>query len=86
MVVFPDEESASRFKKEDYGKLPSNVVFGIDVDGGIAKDLKSGLELKSEEKPIIVVADTFNRIVFCRQGYSIHIGEQLYDVLSRLKE
>lgn len=86
MVIFPDENSASRFKKEDYGKLPTNVVFGIDINGAIAKELVQGLELTSDEKPITVVADTFNRIVFARQGYSIHIGEQLYDVLSRLKE
>lgn len=86
MVIFPDETSASRFRKEDYGKLPSNVVFGIDKDGAIAKDLADGLELASDEKPITVVADTFNRIVFARQGYSIHIGEQLHNVLDRLKE
>lgn len=86
MVIFPDETSASRFRKEDYGKLPSNVVFGIDKDGAIAKDLVNGLELTSGEKPITVVADTFNRIVFARQGYSIHMGEQLYNVLCRLKE
>lgn len=86
MVIFPDGDSASRFRKEDYGKLPSNVVFGIDIDGAIARELVDGLELTSDEKPITVVADTFNRIVFARQGYNIHIGDQLFNVLSRLKE
>lgn len=86
MVILPDEDSASRFRKDDYCKLPPNVVLGIDKDGTIAKELVNGLELTSGEKPITVVADTFNRIVFARQGYSIHMGEQLYNVLCRLTE
>ena len=86
MVIFPDSESASRFHAGDYGKLPSNAVLGIDVDGKIAADLKAGLELTSDELPITVVADTFNRIVFARQGYGIRTGEKLHDILTRLAE
>lgn len=86
MVIFPDAESASRFHAEDYGSLPSNAVLGVDIDGRIAADLKAGLELTSDELPITVVADTFNRIVFARQGYGIRTGEKLHDILTRLRE
>ena len=86
MVIFPDSESASRYRAEDYGQLPSNAVLGVDMDGRIAADLKAGLELTSDELPITVVADTFNRIVFARQGYGIRTGEKLHDILTRLAE
>ncbi len=83
LILFPDSDSASRFRKEDYGKLPSNVVFGID-DGRIANALCEGLEcpgISSTDLPFFVVADTFNRIVFANRGYSINLGESLADIL-----
>lgn len=83
LLLFPDEESATRYRASDYGVLPENVVFGID-NGSIAAALREGLELQSDELPIFVVADTFNRVVFLRQGYSIHLGERLLDTLRRL--
>ena len=83
LILFPDEESATRFRAADYGSLPENVVFGTD-DGSIAAALREGLELKSEEMPLFVVADTFNRIVFVRQGYTIHLGDRLLETLRRL--
>ena len=36
--------------------------------------------------PIILVADTFNRVVFMSQGYSIGLGEQLVKVIKQLSE
>ncbi len=86
LLLFPDNQAASRFESSNYGKLPSNVELGVDIDYSIAKAIKNGLELKSEELPIVCVADSFNRIVFFRQGYTIHLGEQLAKTLERLAE
>jgi len=33
---------------------------------------------------VVIVADTFNRVVYFHQGYTIGIGEQIAEVLSRL--
>lgn len=79
LLLFPDSEAVSRFRSEDYGNLPANVVFGID-DRGIAEALREGLELptiSAADIPVFVVADTFNRIVFANRGYTIHLGEKL---------
>ncbi|MDE6338574.1 MAG: transglutaminase-like domain-containing protein [Muribaculaceae bacterium] len=79
LILFPDAESAKRFRMEDYGKLPPNVVFGID-NGGIAGALCEGLEfppLTSADLPFFVVADTFNRVIFAHRGYTIRLGETL---------
>ena len=87
LLLFPDETSASKFKASDYGHLPSNAVVGSDIDGKIRNAIISGLELpESAPLPLFVVADTFNRIIFNRNGYSINLGEQLHDVLTRVKE
>ena len=87
LLLFPDEATASKFKASDYGHLPSNAVIGSDIDGKIRQAIISGLELpENTPLPLFVVADTFNRIVFNRNGYTINLGEQLHDVLSRVKE
>lgn len=83
LLLFADDASAARFRPEDYGKLPENVVFGID-GGDITSALRDGLELpdiSSADMPVIVVADTFNRIVFANRGYNIHLGETLARIL-----
>ena len=84
LLLFPDADSAGRFRPEDYGQLPKNLILGID-NGAIAKELKDGLELAtpvSADLPIIVVADSFNRIIFSQQGYEIRIGEKLAHILN----
>ena len=35
--------------------------------------------------PIFVIADTFNRVVFSSQGYTIGLGEQMERVIKKLK-
>ena len=87
LLLFPDEASATKFTASDYGELPSNAIIGSDIDGKIRNAIISGLELPdSTPLPLFVVADTFNRIIFNRNGYSINLGEQFHDVLSRVKE
>lgn len=79
LLLFPDADAAARFRLQDYGQLPSNVVFGTD-DGTIADALREGLELPdaiTADLPAIVVADSFNRIVLAHRGYTIHLGETL---------
>ncbi len=87
LLLFPDAEALAKFRPEDYGQLPENVVFGLD-NGSILSGLKDGLEMETltaSEMPLFVVADTFNRIVFLRKGYSIHLGETLARILSSVE-
>ncbi len=46
--------------------------------------LAEGLHLPNRDLPIVVIADSFNRIVWARQGYSIGMGEQLLNALKKL--
>jgi hypothetical protein len=44
------------------------------------------MKLQNPNRPLILVADTFNRVVFVSQGYSISLGEQLVKVIKQLAE
>ena len=61
--------------KEYSEKLPSNVRFGIapkkEMDGHVM--------------PRILLADTFNRVFFSSEGYSIGLGDQLASAIAKLQ-
>ena len=84
VLLFKDASAASRFKGDDFPSLPSTVVWGTDIDERVYNEIVANMKLKSPNKPIILVADTFNRVVFMSQGYSIGLGEQLIKVINKL--
>ena len=86
VLLFKDESAASRFKSDDFPNLPSTVVWGTDIDDKISNEIITKMKLKSPNRPVILVADTFNRIVFMSQGYSIGLGEQLVKVINQLSK
>ena len=60
-----------------------NVVFGTDVDGRIASMIKSGMNSNGANLPLIVVADSFGRIIYFSQGYNTSLEAQLLKALSQ---
>ena len=77
LVVFASEEDYRKFRAQDFN-LPSTVRYGIDLDGKMREMISSEMKLnKGGRLPLILVADTFNRVVFFSQGYSIGLGESL---------
>ena len=84
VLLFPDEAQARRFNAADYGELPANTAFGIDKDGAILKQIQREMKLLNANLPVFIIADTFNRVVFVTQGYTIGLGEQLQQVVMKL--
>ncbi len=77
VLLFPDEARYRSFRPEEFPGLPSTVIYGIDTDG-ISARIAEGMELKHKGTlPVFIIADTFNRVVFLSQGYTIGLGEQL---------
>lgn len=77
VLLFPDEAQSKKFVREAYPNLPSTIIYGIDTDG-IARQIAEDMKLKHKGAlPIFIIADTFNRVVFVSQGYTIGLGEQL---------
>ena len=85
VLLFENEAEAQKYRQENYGTLPRNVIYGIDKDGSIRHQIAREMKLQSETQlPIFILADTFNRVVFCSQGYTIGLGEQLNKVINNL--
>ncbi len=84
MLIFADKSRADRFNKAVFGKLPANTVIGYDVDGNIARDLAENMKANTNDTPVFIIADTFNRVVYLNQGYTIHLGDKIVNILKRL--
>ena len=85
VLLFRDKDEAGRFVN-DFPELPSTVVWGTDIDDKIYNEIVTNMKLQNPNRPLILVADTFNRVVFVSQGYSIGLGEQLVKVIKQLGE
>ncbi len=84
LLLFRNDSEAKRFRFEDFPNLPNTISFGIDKDGAILSEIQREMHLTSDIMPIFIIADTFNRVVFLSQGYTIGLGEQLVDIIHRL--
>ena len=84
VLLFTDEAQAQQFRVSDFGVLPVNTSYGIDKDGAILKQIQREMKLQNATLPVFIIADTFNRVVFVSQGYTIGLGEQLQQVISKL--
>ena len=84
LVIFATEDDWRRFDSDKYS-LPSTVSYGIDSDGSMREMMMAGMDLRGNGMlPLVTVADTFNRVVFFSQGYSIGLGERLVKVSKSL--
>ncbi|MFV0345100.1 MAG: transglutaminase domain-containing protein [Bacteroidales bacterium] len=85
VLLFPDEKGFQSFDAKEFGELPNTITYGIDADGHIQKEIVSAMKLQNTSQlPIFIIADTFNRVVFVSQGYTIGLGEQLMKVIHKL--
>ncbi|MDR1516589.1 MAG: transglutaminase-like domain-containing protein [Dysgonamonadaceae bacterium] len=86
LLLFADQSQLEKFNLNDFAALPSNIVFGIDEGSPITNALAEELNLGSANLPIVVVADTFGRVVYVSQGYKIGIGDELIQTISKLQK
>ncbi len=85
ILLFPDADGYKRYKPADFPALPSTVVFGWDIQGDNARMIQQATNLPNTTTlPIVVIADSFGRVVFVRQGYTIGLGEQMMQVIRQL--
>ena len=87
VLLFENENEAQKYRQENYGKLPKNIIYGVDSDGNIRRQIVQEMKLQSETQlPMFILADTFNRVMFSSQGYTIGLGEQLIKVINNLEK
>ena len=86
VLLFEDADAAAKLQGDEFKGLPEGVIFGIDSQGAIRKQIVANMKLSNERLlPVFFVADTFNRVVFASQGYTIGLGEQLQTVIRKLE-
>lgn len=78
VFLFPSEEQYKKFHAAEFQGLPSTITYGIDMDNSIQQQIAKSMNLSNQNiLPMFIIADTFNRVVFVSQGYTIGLGEQL---------
>lgn len=84
LMLFPSQGEMDRFDRKEFDDLPSNFVFGVadpeTVEAMHIQELSHG----SEETPIFILADTFNRVLWYHQGYTIGLGDRVMDTIRLL--
>ncbi|MBQ8838042.1 MAG: transglutaminase domain-containing protein [Bacteroidales bacterium] len=77
LVLFASEEDCAKFRADAYD-LPSTVHFGRARDGRVRERRAYDMNLAGGGRlPLTVIADTFNRVVFFSQGYSVGLGNTI---------
>ena len=84
LMLFPSQEDYDNFDRKEFDDLPSNVLFGVADPETIASMHIPELTHGNEELPILMLCDTFNRVVWFRQGYNIGLADQLMDALRKV--
>ncbi len=84
LMLFESKEDFANFDRKEYDDLPDNVLFGVadpeTIEAMHIEELMHG----NEELPILLLCDTFNRVVWFHQGYSIGLADKLMDVLRQI--
>ena len=85
VLLFESEADAAKFNHDEFPGLPSTVQFALDKDGSVRKQIAREMKLMNEKQmPMFIITDTFNRVVFVSQGYTIGLGEQMQSVFKKL--
>ena len=74
-----------------YGLLPDTILLGLDTEGAVQKGIEKGMKVGPSSDagaptrlPLVILADTFNRVYFLSEGYTIGLGDQLAATVAKL--
>ncbi len=85
VLLFTSRDQYNKYmQRDEFKSLPATVRYGIDQDGKILSQIRREMKLDATTLPVFIIADTFNRVVFVSQGYTIGLGEQMMNVINKL--
>lgn len=84
MVLLSRMKTVKKFSSHRISESPRYYYFRSRPKSDDTKMIQENMKLSHDNLPIFVIADTFNRIVFISQGYTIGLGEQLMKTIHKL--
>ena len=73
------------------GYTTISIVLGLDANGAVQKGIEQGMKVgpasdagAPSRLPLVILADSFNRVFFLSEGYTIGLGEQLAATVAKL--
>lgn len=82
VFVVKNADEWAQFDPKEFGQLP-DASYVIDVNNAVSSSMsKAGLNVNN--RPIFVIGDTFNRLVFKSEGYQINLGDNILNVIHKL--
>ena len=78
VLLLPEgTDTASLLQRPEFQHLPSTVTLGTLSAQATAQVMRDSRLSLTSARPVFFIADTFNRIVWYTQGYTIGLGEQI---------
>lgn len=85
ILLFPNEQDQQKFDTYEFGVLPGTITYGIDTNQRVTNMIANAMRLENKNSlPIFIIADTFGRVVFVSQGYTIGLGEQMMNIIGKI--
>ncbi len=86
LLLFPSVEEWQRFEnnRAEFRSLPSTLHFGVDASGDVPRALVRTTLAPGTDLPVVIIGDTFNRVVFSSQGYTIGLGERITTTVGKI--
>lgn len=84
ILLLEDEDAYRRFNFSEFDSLPNTVVWGVDKNHVIFDEIRREMKLTNNTLPVFLICDTFNRVVYVQQGYTIGSGEQMLKVILKI--
>ena len=84
VVLFSSGDDLARFDRQRFPNLPETLTFGVDTGSVSLNELMESLSLSEVDLPLFVIADSFNRVMYVSQGYTIGLGDRLLETMSKI--
>lgn len=76
VFLYESQEELKKFNPSLFPAIGDNITFAVD-SGKLLDQICNNLELKNVEMPIVILADSFGRICYISQGYTINLASRL---------
>ena len=87
VLILRDEEQLKLLNLAEFPPLPSTVQLGSDPTGAMSQMIGRLCEIKDMSRlPVVVVGDSFGRVVYISTGYNTSVGEHLVTIVELLQQ